>query len=311
MAVTRTSPGNWTGIVSDQYMVGKVPSGGYLTALATKCVVGELFEASQDPLPKGSKKRLPNSSHTDVLSVNVHFMASTMPGDFTCIVEILKSGRSISTVQASLFQNSKETIRVLCTCGDLIAAEKKGPNLKSLSIECGGTPPDLPPMNQCMRMDAGDNTPSSVRSRVLCLVPQASAVRYYGSRATNSDGSFDEDALRQRESAVLNPLADYSGYMMFADGTEPSLDASPVYLDAGIPPILGAYVTGWVPSINWTVQTMKHPAAGPLKFRFRTRRVVGGFLEEDGELWDSAGDLIAVSRQLALVGVSQASKGKL
>ena len=55
MAVIRTSPGNWVGIISDQYMVGIIASGGYLTTLATKCAVGEL-EASQDPLPKGSKK---------------------------------------------------------------------------------------------------------------------------------------------------------------------------------------------------------------------------------------------------------------
>ncbi len=43
------------------------------------------------------------------------------------------------------------------------------------------------------------------------------------------------------------------------------------------------------------------PGAGPLRCSFRSRFVHDGLLDEDGEIWDSTGVLVAQSRQLALV----------
>ena len=62
------------------------------------------------------------------------------------------------------------------------------------------------------------------------------------------------------------------------------------------------------PTINWTIQSKAHPCPGPLRFRFKSSHVNGGFLEEDGEIWDQDGKLIAISRQCALLGVSQANR---
>ena len=42
------------------------------------------------------------------------------------------------------------------------------------------------------------------------------------------------------------------------------------------------------------------PAPGWLKVSHRTRNVAGGMFEEGCEVWDSAGRLVAQSRQLAL-----------
>ncbi len=42
------------------------------------------------------------------------------------------------------------------------------------------------------------------------------------------------------------------------------------------------------------------PAPGWLKVSHRTRNVAGGMFEEDCEVWDSSGRLVAQSRQLAM-----------
>jgi len=44
------------------------------------------------------------------------------------------------------------------------------------------------------------------------------------------------------------------------------------------------------------------PADGPLRVVARCRRVGRGWFDEEAEVWDSAGCLVAQSRQIARVG---------
>jgi hypothetical protein len=57
----------------------------------------------------------------------------------------------------------------------------------------------------------------------------------------------------------------------------------------------------WTPTIELTAHVRARPAPGWLRCVFTTRFFTGGFLEEDGEVWDATGRLVAQSRQLALV----------
>lgn len=57
-----------------------------------------------------------------------------------------------------------------------------------------------------------------------------------------------------------------------------------------------------VPTIDLTIHFRDEPPGRPdwTFTRFRSRHAVGGYVEEDGELWSSDGRLLAQCRQLAV-----------
>ena len=71
-------------------------------------------------------------------------------------------------------------------------------------------------------------------------------------------------------------------------------------VDAYPPTLVGGMEVGWVPTVELTTHIRARPAPGWLLGTFRTRFLIDGLLEEDGELWDSEGRLVALSRQLAI-----------
>jgi len=91
-----------------------------------------------------------------------------------------------------------------------------------------------------------------------------------------------------------------SGWLRMADGREPDALLLLLAVDA-LPPVtfdLGLF--GWTPTLELTVHVRAAPAPGWLRVRHATRNFAGGLLEEDAEVWDSTGRLVAQSRQLAL-----------
>jgi acyl-CoA thioesterase len=95
-----------------------------------------------------------------------------------------------------------------------------------------------------------------------------------------------------------NPAAEF--WMRFRDGREADTLALAALVDAAAPVVLDLGVPGSA-TLELTVHVRRCPAPGWLACRAFTRHVVGGYHEEDFEIWDSKGQLVAQSRQFALL----------
>jgi len=93
-----------------------------------------------------------------------------------------------------------------------------------------------------------------------------------------------------------------AGWFSFADGRPIDTLSLLLIADAFPPAVFNLDIPpGWVPTVELTVHVRATPAPGPVSCVFRSRFVHSGMMEEDGEVWDSHGTLVALSRQLALL----------
>jgi acyl-CoA thioesterase len=205
-------------------------------------------------------------SHPDPLTVTAHYLRPSAPGPVRIAVETIKVGRRFSTATARLTQAGKETARILATYGDLSSGG--GPT------HIAGAPPPLPPRDTLTPVRR-DNVPDFA-------------------------GRFDmlSTNLSFVPGQAVGP-AEVSGWLRFADRRPPDVHALGLIADAFPPAAFHVLAPGWVPTLELTVHIRARPASEWLRCVFRTRFIFGGLLEEDGEIWDEAGTLVALSRQLA------------
>lgn len=215
--------------------------------------------------------------HPDPLSVTVHYLRPGL-ADQPCTVDahVVRSGRTLTTGRATLTQEGGARIEVLAALGDLsVSAASGAASPPGLTIAA----PDMPPPDRCVAR-SGDE------QGVDLPIMQRLDIRLHPDEA--------------RAGAVGR--AQVSGWIRFRDDRPPDTLASLLFVDAFPPSVFGLLgMVGWVPTVELTVHVRAVPAPGPVRCLFRTRFVHGGMFEEDGEVWDSTGTLVALSRQLALL----------
>lgn len=218
---------------------------------------------------------LTRSQHPDPLTVTGHYLRRTRPGPVDIHAETIKEGRSLTTMSASLVQDDREALRILATLGDLDAME--GPT--AIDAE----PPDVGPLTDLHETDV-DRSVVHIADRFE-----------YRMREEKARGAVGEPS----------GTAHFDALIRFADEREPDARCLPTIADAFPPTVyqLGHY--GWTPTLELTVHFRGRPAVGWLLCVLRTRFLERGLLEEDGEIWDSSGRIVALSRQMALASVPQ------
>lgn len=210
----------------------------------------------------------------DPVSVSAHYLAPGRPGPVRVDAAVVKEGRRFATVAGQLQRDGAPLLQLMGAFGDL-----SQPSSSYEHIASG--PPDLPPFEECI-----------VRSRKQGQVEVAMMDRLDVRIHPDQIGWVHNDR---------NGVAEMSGWFAFADGRPVDTLALLMVCDAFPPAVFHLDMPpGWVPTVEYTVHVRGVPAPGPVACVFRSRFVQGGFLDEDGEVWDSTGRLVAQSRQLGL-----------
>ncbi len=209
----------------------------------------------------------------DPVTVTGHYLFPGRVGPASVVTDVVKRGHTFTTATGSLHAGGKRLLQVLGTFGDV--SKPRGPE----RVE--SAPPELPPPDDCVAIEPADPFPPPFMGRVeLRLHPDDAG---FG-RGTPSGEPRVRGWFRLREQEPIDTLA-----LVLAVDAFP-----PTAFNARLP-------VAWTPTVELTAHVRARPASGWLRCAFTTRFVTGGFLEEDGEIWDPTGRLVAQSRQLALI----------
>lgn len=245
---------------------GAAANGGYVMALAAR--------AMRSPI-----------SHPDPVTLTAHFLAPPDPGEVHIDVEVVRSGRRHSTVAARLLQGDRECVRLLGSFADLQAIEDDAED-----VRVDLSPPDYPPLADCL-----DFTAAAIEQGERGGFPAPPIVRRFDHRVPAELAGWAEGRPLGR--------GHIGGYVRWGDGTPMDTLGVLTVADCYPPAVFntGDSSLGWVPTIELTVQIRRRPADDYLTTQLTTQAITaGGYLEEDGQIWDADGRLVALSRQLAL-----------
>lgn len=203
-------------------------------------------------------------------SVTIHYLRPPEDGPIEVEVVVERTGRSMSAVSARLTQEGKVIALALVAAG----IERDGFVLEDTPAPDVAGPEDCP---------LAPPPPVRIRIREQFEIRPA----------------IGPPAFTGGDEAVTG------GWLRLRDPEPTDAHVLLQIADAWIPAIFGVTTERLgVPTVDLTVhlrQTVLAEDDGWMLVRFRTRLAAAGYLEEDGEIWDRAGRLLAHSRQLAVI----------
>jgi acyl-CoA thioesterase len=208
------------------------------------------------------------------VTTTAHFHRPGRAGPVDVEVATVNATRRFSTATATLRCADGPVLSALGTLGDLTSTT--GPELVT------ATPPPMPDPEECVPLVPGETGfPPPFTGRV--------ELRLHPDDARFRDGARG-GAARMR------------GWFRLRDGEPVDALGLLCAVDAFPPTVFNTDLPiAWTPTLELTVHVRALPDPGWLRCAFASRNVAGGFLEADGEVWDTTGRLVAQSRQLALV----------
>jgi hypothetical protein len=208
-------------------------------------------------------------THPHPLAISAHFLRAPDAGTASISVDTLRGGRRVTQSRTGLSQEGVPCVEALVTTGRLHEAAEP--------LWSDSTPPDLPPVQDCVRMP-GEPFPGF-------RVGHLDFVEVHADPATVGYTTGEPGAAGRVAAWVSMPDLTVLDLLVVADALPP------VTFDLGVP--------GWVPTVELTAYVRAVPAPGPLVVEQRARLLEDGWLDEECDVWDSRGRLVCQARQLA------------
>lgn len=207
----------------------------------------------------------------DPLACTVSFLRPATPGDARIAVSALRTGRTIGTAEATLEQNAQPVAHIVGSFLDRAVADGR--------TESFAEPPDLPPAEDCFDPAGSgvlDGLPIAQRAEYRLVEPPGWAV---GKPSGVPRGEF---------------------WMRLQGGRPVDAPALAFLVDGYAPAVLELGISTPA-TVQLTVYLHALPKPGWLACRHSTRFISSGFHDENFEIWDSDGVLVAESHQLATI----------
>jgi len=221
----------------------------------------------------GNALRAASQQRPDPLVVSAYFLGPASAGEALVRTRPRRSGGSTATFAADLEQDGEARVTALATYGRLDGLPQ--------DVGTTATEPVLPPVEDCASNDLAP--PELLR---VAPIQERLDVRF----APESAGwAMGRPSMR----------GELRAWFRFRDDRDPDPVSLLTVVDALPPVTFDLGQMGWAPTMELTAHVRAHPAPGWLRLRMSTANVAGGMFEEDCEVWDSTGRLVAQSRQLA------------
>jgi len=248
-----------------RWWIERGPNGGYIAAIMLRALTSAVDDTA----------RVPRSFVT-------HYLSPPAEGPAQVQTTIERVGRQLSFVAAKMFQGPK----LLATSSAVFAAPVVVPDEAAFNdgisppVLLDGPPPD--PLEEVPMVPGGPDIPMRHRYQTQWAIgvppPNLGRSGELGGwiRLNPADGGYSPD------------------HILVAALT-----------DAWIPPIFTRIrMMVGIPTIDLTIHFRARrieTTDGWFFTRFVSRMSAEGFVEEDGEVWNTAGELVAHSRQLSMV----------
>ena len=197
-----------------------------------------------------------------------NFISRCAPGEADITIENIGISKNFARWQTGLTQNGQEKIRAFGT----FINHDKGQAGKTYEASA----PLMPSPDECV------------------AIPEIPGYTLY----SQMDARLTPDCAGWMQ-GNLSDTSEIRGWIRFRD--ERPLDVPAILLIADtFPPAVFASqgMVAWAPTIELSVNMRHIPETQWLRSVFRSRFISNGIAEEDGEIWDESGELVAISRQI-------------